>query len=60
LSSPTMINLSNSIIHGIINYIDTKAKCRHLKQLTCKGACRYFSELIDCRYSGHVGIFYPA
>jgi hypothetical protein len=26
--------------HGIINYIDTKAKCRHLKKLTCKGTLR--------------------
>jgi hypothetical protein len=23
--------------HGLINYIDTKAKCQHLEQLTCKG-----------------------
>ncbi len=22
--------------HGLINYIDTKAKCRHLKQFSCK------------------------
>jgi hypothetical protein len=22
--------------HGLINYIDTKAKCRHLKILICK------------------------
>jgi hypothetical protein len=25
--------------HGLINYIDTKAKCRH-KKLTCKGTLR--------------------
>jgi hypothetical protein len=25
---------------GLINYIDTKAKCRHLKKLTCKGTLR--------------------
>jgi hypothetical protein len=25
---------------GTINYIDTKAKCRHLKKLTCKGTLR--------------------
>jgi hypothetical protein len=25
------------VIHGLINNIDTKAKCRHLKILTCKG-----------------------
>jgi hypothetical protein len=23
--------------HGVIIFIDTKAKCRHLKKLTCKG-----------------------
>jgi hypothetical protein len=28
--------------HGLINYIDTKAKCRHLKKLACKGV--YLSE----------------
>jgi hypothetical protein len=26
--------------HGLINNIDTKAKCRHLKKLTCKGLLR--------------------
>jgi hypothetical protein len=26
--------------YGLINYIDTKAKCRHLKKLTCKGTLR--------------------
>ncbi len=26
--------------HGLINYVDTKAKCRHLKKLTCKGTLR--------------------
>jgi hypothetical protein len=26
--------------HGPINYIDTKAKCCHLKKLTCKGSLR--------------------
>jgi hypothetical protein len=24
-------------IHGIINYKDTKTKCRHLQKLTCTG-----------------------
>jgi hypothetical protein len=24
-------------VHGLINYIDTKAKCRHLKRFTSKG-----------------------
>jgi hypothetical protein len=26
--------------HLKINYVDTKAKCRHLKKLTCKGTLR--------------------
>jgi hypothetical protein len=26
--------------HGLINYKDIKAKCRHLKKLTCKGTSR--------------------
>ena len=32
----------------LINYIDTKAKCRHLKNLPVKGLCgRTLSEFID-------------
>ncbi len=30
-------NEVNTEAHRLINYIDTKAKCRHLKKLTCKG-----------------------
>ncbi len=26
--------------HELINYIDNKAKCRHLKKFTCKGTVR--------------------
>ncbi len=26
--------------HGLINYKDTKVKCRHQKKLTCKGTLR--------------------
>ncbi len=26
-----------TLYHGLINYINTKAKCRHLKKFTCKG-----------------------
>jgi hypothetical protein len=33
-------NFENHQRHGLIKYIDTKAKCRHLKQLTCKGTLR--------------------
>jgi hypothetical protein len=40
--------MDKTLHHGLINYIDTKAKCRHLKKLTCKGTSRhagvYFSE----------------
>jgi hypothetical protein len=28
------------ITHGLTNYKDTKAKCRHLKKLACKGTLR--------------------
>jgi hypothetical protein len=35
------VHLANSASHGIINRIDTKAKCRlHLKLFTCKGTLR--------------------
>jgi hypothetical protein len=38
--------------HGLINYIDTKAKCSLLKNLPVKGLCgRCLSEFIDWRYS---------
>ncbi len=30
----------NRNAHGLINYIDNKAKCFHLKKLTCKGTLR--------------------
>ncbi len=29
-----------TLSHALINYIDTKAKCRHLKTFTCKGTLR--------------------
>jgi hypothetical protein len=39
-------------VHGLINFIDTRVKCRHLKKLTCRGTMRgrYLSD-IDWRYS---------
>ncbi len=48
--------------HGLINYIDTKAKYRHLKILTCKGLCgRFFFRVYRLEIqSCHVGIFDPA
>jgi hypothetical protein len=27
-------------LHGLINYIDTRTQCRHLKKCTCKGTLR--------------------
>jgi hypothetical protein len=30
----TTVRQSQVPIHGLINYIDTKAKCRHLEKLT--------------------------
>ncbi len=49
--------------HGLINYIDSKAKkCRHLKNLTCKGTmCQVFIRVYrDGDTVNHVGIFDPA
>ncbi len=38
-------------MHGLTNYIDTKAKCRHLKNWRVKRLCgRCLSEFIDWRY----------
>ncbi len=46
-SSPPQSRYSNIIhrgrkrpLHGLINYIDTKAKCSHLQKFTCKGTSR--------------------
>ncbi len=45
--------------HGLISFIDTKAKCRHLKKLTCKGTLRQvFIRVIDC-YSQSCWYFLP-
>ncbi len=40
LHLPTIVFLCYAHAHGLINYIDTKAKCRYLKKLTCKGTLR--------------------
>ncbi len=32
---------NRTVTHGLINYIDTKAKCRHLKKLASKGTLRH-------------------
>ncbi len=49
--------------HGLINYIDTKAKCRHTKKLTWKGTLRQVFITYQSLYKleiqsvNHVGIF---
>ncbi len=54
-------HLSDGFTHGLINYQDTKAKCRHLKNLSAKGLCgRCLSEFIDRDTVSNVGIFDPA
>ncbi len=45
--------------HGLINNIDTKPKCRHLKKFTVKDG-RCFSEFIDWRYRKSCWYFDPA
>ncbi len=44
--------------HGLINYMDTKAKCRHLKKLTSIRRC--LSEFIDWKYSQSSWYFRPS
>jgi hypothetical protein len=46
-------------MHGLINYMENKAKCRHPKKLTCKWTGVYQSSLTGDTV-GHVGIFDPA
>jgi hypothetical protein len=43
--------------HGLINFIDTKAKCRHLNKILCR---RCLSEFIDWRYSQSCWYFRPS
>ncbi len=46
---------------GLMNYIDTKAKCCHVKNLTCKGTLRQvFIIVYILQIQRHVGIFDPA
>ncbi len=50
-----------SAVHGLINYKDTKTKCRHLTKLTCKGTCgRCLLEFIYWRYSQSCWYFWPS
>jgi hypothetical protein len=46
--------------HGLINYKDTKIKCRHLKKLACKGTLRQvFIRVYRLEIQSNVGIFDP-
>ncbi len=36
----TVIHVKFTLYHGLINNRDTKAKCRYLKKLPCKGTLR--------------------
>jgi hypothetical protein len=50
-----------SWLHGLFNYIDTKAKCHHLEKFTCKGTLgRCLSEFIDWRYIQSSWYFRPS
>ncbi len=42
--------------NGLINYLDTNAKSRHLK----KSACKWTLRQVIIRSVSHVGIFDPA
>ncbi len=51
----------NRQTHRIINKIDTKAKCRHLKNWPVKGLCaRCLKSLWTGDTASHIGIFDPA
>ncbi len=55
------MGITAAATHGLINYIDNKAKCRHLKTLTCKRTSRQV--FISFLYAGdtvsYVGILGP-
>ncbi len=49
--------------HGLINYVDTKSKCRHLNKFTCKGTlCHVFVkvEFRDWKYMQSYWYFRPS
>ncbi len=62
LGKPAKTPLSEGSNHGLINYIDTTAKCRHLKKLTWEGdfAAAVFKSLQTGDTVSHVGILDPA
>jgi hypothetical protein len=44
-------------MHGLVNYIDTLAKCHYIEILTCKGTLgQVFISMTGDTFS-HVGIF---
>ena len=46
--------------HGLINFIDARAKCRHIKKFTCKGTLRQvFIDWSNGDTVNHVGIIDP-
>jgi hypothetical protein len=51
--------MANTVPQGLINYIETKVKCRHLKRLTCKGTLRqvFYQSLLTGDTVSHVSIF---
>jgi len=49
------------LLHGLIIYKDTKAKCRPIKKWPVRGLCgRFLSEFIDCRNSQSCWHFRPS
>jgi hypothetical protein len=57
-----ILRYTEQCYHGLINYIDTKAKCRHLKKFTCQGTLRqvFVRVYIDKRYSQSCWYFRPS
>ncbi len=59
----TFVLLYNGKCYGLISYIDSTAKCHHLKNLTCKGTLRQVSIRVfrlEIQSVMLVGIFDPA
>jgi hypothetical protein len=49
--------------HGLVNYLDTKAKCRQLKKFTCKGTAagvyRLEIQSVILVFSTHLNVLLP-
>ncbi len=56
----TICNIRLTLCHGLINYVDTKAKCRHLKIFTRKGTLWqvFIKSLQTGDIVSHVGIVF--